>query len=56
MTAEGIETEKQALAVKLSGCDELQGYLFSRPISAEELSVFYFDTGATETPAGRGIA
>jgi len=42
VTAEGIETERQALAVKLSGCDELQGYLFSRPISAEELSEFYF--------------
>jgi diguanylate cyclase (GGDEF)-like protein len=41
VTAEGIETEQQALAVKLSGCDELQGYLFSKPISAEELSAFY---------------
>ncbi|OJF96160.1 diguanylate cyclase [Rhizobium sp. 58] len=29
VTAEGIETEEQATLVRLSGCDELQGYLFS---------------------------
>ncbi|OJF91035.1 putative bifunctional diguanylate cyclase/phosphodiesterase [Pararhizobium antarcticum] len=43
VTAEGIETEQQALAVKLSGCDELQGYLFSKPISAEALNALYFE-------------
>ncbi|MEM7427200.1 MAG: bifunctional diguanylate cyclase/phosphodiesterase, partial [Pseudomonadota bacterium] len=38
VTAEGVETEDQARMLKESGCQELQGYLFSRPISAEELA------------------
>lgn len=44
VTAEGIETEEQAAVVRLSGCDELQGYLFGRPASAEEITSRYFDT------------
>ncbi|MDB5526510.1 MAG: diguanylate cyclase/phosphodiesterase [Rhizobium sp.] len=42
VTAEGIETEEQATAARLSGCDKLQGYLFSRPISAKEITARYF--------------
>ena len=38
VTAEGVETEDQARMLKESGCEELQGYLFSRPISAVELA------------------
>ena len=30
-TAEGVETEDQLKAVRLEGCDEVQGYFFSRP-------------------------
>ncbi|PII37598.1 hypothetical protein T190_32185 [Sinorhizobium meliloti CCBAU 01290] len=41
VTAEGIETEQQATAVRLSGCDQLQGYLFSRPVSADEVTAIY---------------
>lgn len=35
--AEGIETPQQMLALKEAGCDLGQGYLFSKPISGEEL-------------------
>jgi len=35
--AEGIETPQQLTALRAAGCDLGQGYLFSRPISAEEL-------------------
>ncbi len=38
VTAEGVETEDQVRMLKESGCEELQGYLFSRPISASELT------------------
>lgn len=38
--AEGVETEAQAHYLKRSGCDEIQGYLVSRPVPAEELEVF----------------
>ena len=35
--AEGIETEDQKRVVKLLGCKEMQGYLFSKPMRASEL-------------------
>lgn len=38
VTAEGIETEDQAAILQLCGCDELQGYLFSKPVPAEEIA------------------
>lgn len=41
VTAEGVETESQALALRLSGCDELQGYLFGKPMSADEVDAIY---------------
>ena len=42
VTAEGIETEAQATAVRLSGCNRLQGYLFSKPVDAMEITRRYF--------------
>jgi len=35
--AEGVETEEQAAMLRAQGCDEVQGYLYSRPVSAERL-------------------
>ncbi len=35
LVAEGVETEAQAEVLRLMGCDELQGYLFSRPVPAD---------------------
>lgn len=37
VTAEGIETEDQAAILQLCGCDELQGYLFSRPVQPDQI-------------------
>jgi EAL domain-containing protein (putative c-di-GMP-specific phosphodiesterase class I) len=36
-TAEGVETEQQARALRAMGCIEMQGYLFSRPKAAHEI-------------------
>ncbi|MDP2833127.1 MAG: PAS domain S-box protein [Pseudomonadota bacterium] len=35
--AEGVETEQQLAFLRLYGCDQYQGYLFSKPIPADEL-------------------
>ena len=36
--AEGIETEAQASVVRQLGCDKGQGYLYSKPLEATELT------------------
>lgn len=38
VTAEGVETEEQARQLAIENCTHLQGYLFSRPVPAAELS------------------
>jgi diguanylate cyclase (GGDEF)-like protein len=35
--AEGVETEAQSRALLAQGCHQLQGYLFSRPVPAEQV-------------------
>ncbi|MBV9777632.1 MAG: EAL domain-containing protein [Acetobacteraceae bacterium] len=36
-TAEGVETERQLAYLTQEGCTEVQGFLFSRPVSAAEV-------------------
>ena len=36
-TAEGVETEEQMRRLNLEGCIEVQGYLFSKPVPANEI-------------------
>ena len=38
VVAEGVETEEQAARLFALGCDEAQGYLFSRPMPAEDIA------------------
>ena len=40
VVAEGVETEAQADALVLLGCDELQGFLFAKPMPAHELTLW----------------
>jgi EAL domain-containing protein (putative c-di-GMP-specific phosphodiesterase class I) len=35
-TVEGVETAEQLQAVREEGCNEAQGWLFSRPVPAEQ--------------------
>lgn len=39
VVAEGVETEEQLKILADYGCDVAQGYLFSKPVSAEEISI-----------------
>jgi len=50
--AEGVETEAQWARLKEWGCEELQGYLFSRPVPADEFARLL---GAGKIPASEPI-
>jgi EAL domain-containing protein (putative c-di-GMP-specific phosphodiesterase class I) len=39
VTAEGVETQAQFHELRRLGCDELQGYLFVRPMAEADLRV-----------------
>ncbi len=38
--AEGVETERQVAFLKEQGCDEVQGYYYSKPLPVAELEAF----------------
>jgi diguanylate cyclase (GGDEF)-like protein/PAS domain S-box-containing protein len=37
--AEGVESEEQAKILRLLGCDEMQGYLYSKPLAFDDMTV-----------------
>lgn len=45
--AEGVETEQQLAFLTDSHCDEIQGYLFSRPVAAENIPEILARIGMT---------
>ena len=48
VTAEGVETETHADLARLAGCDQMQGWLYSKAISAEDLARFLDDDSRLE--------
>ncbi|OHX35426.1 two-component system response regulator [Methylomonas sp. LWB] len=45
VVVEGVETAEQLAFLTAQGCDSLQGYLFSRPVSAEQFSQAFVGAG-----------
>ena len=44
LVAEGVETEKQKAFLAKNGCDEIQGYLMSKPLDIDGLKALLFET------------
>jgi diguanylate cyclase (GGDEF)-like protein len=58
VVAEGVETADQMRFLERRGCDEMQGYYFSRPLAAEQLAAYLRERGtAPEEPreGARGL-
>ncbi len=53
VVAEGVETEAQRDALVALGCDELQGYLFAKPMSATALALWASGEGPAAASAFR---
>lgn len=50
VAAKGVETPDQLVYLKLSGCDEVQGHLFSRALSVEEACDYRRQSEQGESP------
>ncbi|WP_305805222.1 EAL domain-containing protein [Stenotrophomonas sp. YIM B06876] len=56
VVAEGVETEQEDAMLRRQGCDEIQGYLYSRPLPPRELAQWLRQTHALPLPAGAATA
>ena len=46
VVAEGIETEEQAAYLRTHGCEQAQGFLFARPMPADEMAKLFLQSFA----------
>lgn len=55
VVAEGVETEAQLGYLRQNGCDEMQGFYFSKPVPAEKFTALVF-AGKSLPAANREVA
>jgi diguanylate cyclase (GGDEF)-like protein len=56
VTAEGVETEIQKKFLHTAGCNEMQGYLFSRALSADQVTSLLGRRSSMNAQGHRGIS
>ena len=54
VVAEGVETEEQKRLLRLLGCDEIQGFLFSEAVPADVFEARFLKQGSKATEVNRG--
>jgi EAL domain-containing protein (putative c-di-GMP-specific phosphodiesterase class I) len=52
LTAEGVETPEQLRVLRDLGCHQIQGYLFSRPLTAGQFALFLAAHRQVQAAAG----
>jgi diguanylate cyclase (GGDEF)-like protein len=50
IVAEGVETAAQEAFLRALGCDEMQGFLFSRPVPADDVATFVQSASRVTSP------
>lgn len=56
VTAEGVETQAQADLVRVAGCDQIQGWLYYKAMSATDIEDAFVDEAATNRPVPQKAA
>jgi diguanylate cyclase (GGDEF)-like protein len=51
IVVEGVETEEQRVLLRLAGCNEMQGYLFAKPTTGEEIDRLLAGVSSAPTAA-----
>ena len=55
VTAEGVETDAHVKLLREQGCDEMQGYFFSRPVTADRFAELLATKRAGSKPGSRRV-